>query len=123
MRLNSDLQHLASLLLARNDNEIKITRIIGRPSQIGHVGEFIASRIFDIELEESAVHRGSDGRIKSGPLARKSVNIKMCGKREGFLDMRPEYSPDYYMVLTGAKATTMSSKIRPAQGASMTCSV
>ena len=56
MNLDSDLQSLAALIRARNAIEIPITQIIGRPSQLGHIGEFIASRIFDIALEESAVH-------------------------------------------------------------------
>ena len=61
------------------------------------------------------MHRGSDGRFKSGPLAGKSINIKMYGKREGRLDIRPEYPPDYYLVLTGLRSTAMSSrkKTRP----------
>ena len=110
MNIDRDMEDLAHLLIARNANEIGITRIIGRPAQLGHIGEFIASRIFDIELEESAVHPGSDGRFRSGPLAGKSVNIKMYGKREGVLDTCPEYLPDYYLVLTGHKSTAMSSK-------------
>ena len=110
MNIDRDLEDLAYLLIARNANEIGMTRIIGRPAQLGHIGEFLASRIFDIELEESAVHPGSDGRFRSGPLAGKSVNIKMYGKREGLLDIRPEYLPDYYLVLTGPRSTAMSSK-------------
>ena len=112
MRLNrgDDLERLACLLRVRNANEIEITRVIGRPAQLGHIGEYIAGRVFDIALEQSAAHPGSDGRFKSGPLAGKSVNIKMYGKREGALDIRPEYVPDYYLVLTGPKSTAMHSK-------------
>ena len=105
MKLNysDDLQHLASLLHARNTNEIAIAQIIGRPAERGHIGEYIASRIFDIALEQSAVHRGSDGRFKSGPLAGKSVNIKMYGNREGIFDIKPECLPDYYLVQAGSE--------------------
>ena len=112
MRLTPDreLQRLADLLGARNTTEIEITQIIGRPAQIGHIGEYIASRMFDIALEPSAVHPGSDGHFNSGPLAGKSVNIRMYGKREGLLDIRREYLPDYYLVFTGPKSTTMDSK-------------
>lgn len=109
----SDLQRLASLIRVRNANEVEITRIIDRPAQIGHVGEYIASRIFDIALEDSAVHPGSDGRFGSGPFAGRSVNIKMYGKREGLLDIHPAYVPDFYLVLTGPRATTMTSRGTP----------
>ena len=104
-----DLQRLAGLLRARNANEVAITQVIGRPAQLGHVGEYIAGRIFDVVLEQSAVHAGSDGRFRAGSLAGKSVNIKMYGKREGLLDVRLEYVPDYYLVLTGPKSKAMNS--------------
>ena len=106
----TDIELLADLIRVRNANEVAITRIIGRPAQIGHLGEYIASKVFGIKLEESAVHAGSDGVFINGPLVGKSVNIKMYGKREGFLDIREEYVPDYYLVLTGPKATQLSSK-------------
>jgi hypothetical protein len=34
----------------------------------GHLGEWIASVVFDIELESSASAKGIDGRFRSGPL-------------------------------------------------------
>ena len=104
-----DLQCLAGLLRARNANEVEITQVIGRPAQLGHIGEYIAGQIFDVALEQSAVHPGSDGRFRAGPLVGKSVNIKMYGKREGLLDVRLEYVPDYYLVLTGPKSMAMNS--------------
>ena len=110
---DGDLQRLAELIRARNATEVEITRIIDRPAQIGHIGEYIASRVFDIVLERSAVNPGSDGRFSSGPLAGKSINVKMYGKREGLLDIRPEYLPDYFLVLTGPKSTAIDSKGRP----------
>ena len=61
------LERLADLIRERNANEVAITRIVGRPAQLGHIGEYIASRIFDIELEQDAAHRGSDGQFRSGP--------------------------------------------------------
>ncbi len=106
----SDIEHLADLVRVRNANEVAISRIIGRPAQVGHVGEYVASTIFGINLEDSAVHPGSDGVFTDGPFAGKSVNIKMYGKREGLLDIREEYVPDYYLVLTGPKAAPGTSK-------------
>ena len=48
-----DLQRLAGLLRARNANEAEITQVIGRPAQLGHIGEYIAGQIFDVALEQS----------------------------------------------------------------------
>ena len=107
---HTDIEQLAELIRVRNANEVAISRIIGRPAQIGHIGEYIASKIFGIELEDSAVHPGSDGRFIDGPLAGKSVNIKMYGKREGLLDIREKYVPDYYLVLSGPKSALLTSK-------------
>ena len=48
-----ELTALAELIRRRNAVERDISAITGRPALIGHVGEFIASRIFAIELEQS----------------------------------------------------------------------
>ena len=106
----SNLQHLARLLRKRNANEVAITRVIGRAALLGHIGEYIASQIFYVDLGQSAVQPGIDGHFKSGPLAGQSVNIKMYSKREGKLDVYPEYLPDYYLVLTGPKYVARNSK-------------
>ena len=42
-----------TLLRARNSIDAKIAKVIGRPVTAGHMGEWLASRIFDIQLEES----------------------------------------------------------------------
>ena len=107
---SADLQRLAHLIRERNANEVAITRIVGRPAQLGHIGEYIASRIFDIELEQDATHRGSDGHFRSGQLARKSVDVKFYAKREGLLDIKRMHLPDYYLVLAGPKSSATSSK-------------
>lgn len=112
---NDSLQHIADLLHTRNTIEVEIANIIGRPAERGHIGEYIAALIFDIDLKDSANYPGIDGFFRSGPLTGKSVNIKTYGKRESILDIRPEYLPDYYLVLTGHKTAATSSKgiIRP----------
>ncbi len=43
------LKNLAALVHERNEVSARITQIIGRPALIGHLGEFIAGEIFDIE--------------------------------------------------------------------------
>ena len=101
----NDLSELAALLRERNAVDERIGRLINRPMTAGHVGEWIASRIFDIQLEPTAVAKAIDGRFRTGPLAGKSVNVKWYLKREGMLDMTESPGLDYYLVLTGPKAT------------------
>jgi len=105
-----ELKELAELIRQRNALGKEITRIIGRPGQIGHLGEFIAARVFDIALETSAVNKGFDGRFRSGPLAGKSVNIKWYAKKEGLLDIRVDAVPDFYLVLTGPPTKVLHSR-------------
>jgi hypothetical protein len=63
-------------------------------------------------LEESASQRGVDGRFSAGPLRDLTVNIKWYAMQEGTLDINPDALPDYYLVLTGPKATSMTSRGR-----------
>jgi hypothetical protein len=88
------LQQLAQLLMERNVLDARISTIIGRPAQLGHIGEYLAAAIFDLALHESATHRGSDGHFRSGPLAGRSVNVKWYPKLEGVLDINQVHSPD-----------------------------
>lgn len=83
------LERLASLLGQRNAVDADIASVIGRPAVVGHIGEFIAAEVFDIDLERSATRPGYDGVFRSGPLAGATVNIKFYGKREGLLDIPP----------------------------------
>lgn len=111
----SDLEHLAALLSEMNSLETRISEITQRPATIGHTGEFIASQVFDIELEESATDKGFDGVFRLGDLAGRTVNIKWYGKLEYMLDINPHEVPDYYLVMTGPEAQLQSSRgsIRP----------
>lgn len=104
------LRKLAELIRARNALHEEISAIIGRPALMGHVGEFVASQIFNIQLEESAAAKGMDGRFTAGPLAGKTVNIKWYAKHEGVLDVQPDALPDYYLVLAGLKTAPASSR-------------
>jgi hypothetical protein len=104
------LERLAKLIQAKNKIDDEIAEVIGRPSLIGHIGEYIASEIFKIELEQSAVEKGIDGRFIQGPLKGQTVNIKFYAKRENLLDINPDYLPDYYLVITGPKSGPVSSR-------------
>jgi hypothetical protein len=113
--MDREIHKLAQLIRERNDIGSKISRVIGRPALIGHVGEFIASMIFDIRLEDSASSKSNDGYFQSGLLLGKSVNIKWYGKQESILDITPDSLPDFYLVMTGPKSAALSSRgdIRP----------
>jgi hypothetical protein len=110
-----ELGMLAELLRQLNDLGMRISQITQRPATIGHTGEFIASKIFNIQLQESASSEAIDGHFQSGPLKGSSVNVKWYAKHESILDITPDSLPDYYLVMAGPKSTTMSSKggVRP----------
>jgi hypothetical protein len=64
------LAELATLLRERNTLDARVGQLLDRPANTGHIGEWIAARIFDIQLETAANAAGIDG------------------KQEGLLDMR-----------------------------------
>ena len=109
------LSELAQLIREKNEHDARITDIVGRPALIGHMGEYIASRIFGIRLHESATHKGSDGEFTSGALAGCSVNIKWYAKNESVLDLHTTQPPDFYLVLTGPppSSTAVKGGVRP----------
>ena len=106
----SSIRELAELIKKKNQVANEISNIIGRPALIGHVGEYIASKIFKIKLSESATQKGIDGHFASGTMLGKSVNIKFYGKHEGILDINPKHLPDFYLILAGPKRPVASSK-------------
>lgn len=106
------LEELSELVARRNKVSTEIAAILGRPAQLGHLGEFIASALFDISLEPSANNKGFDGRFTRAPLAGKSVDVKTYAKREGIIDLRLDDLPDYYLILSGPRAPAASSKGR-----------
>ena len=106
----SDIKRLADLISRRNQVNKEISDLIGRPALTGHIGEYIASKIFNIELESSAARKGIDGRFTEGALKGRTVNIKIYGKREGLLDISLENLADYYLVMAGPQSQSMTSK-------------
>lgn len=109
------MERLAKLIQYRNKVSEEIAKIINRPALNSHIGEYIASQIFDISLNESANVKGIDGLFKTGPLRGKSVNVKLYEKKENILDISPGYLADYYLVLSGGTGDLLSSrgKTRP----------
>lgn len=105
------LLRLAALISERNFLEGQIAELVGRPGERGHVGEFIASLVFDIGLHGAATAKASDGFFQGGPLVGKSVNVKWYGRQEGLLDVSPDPGPDFYLVLTGPRAPAACSRL------------
>jgi hypothetical protein len=104
------VQTIAMLLRERNTIDAKIATIIGRPMTSGHLGEWIAARIFGIALESSATATAIDGRFTSGALLDRTVNVKWYLKREGLLDVTQSDTLDYYLVMTGPSAPAAHSR-------------
>jgi len=109
------LKHLADLIIQRNINEQEITALIGRPATIGYIGEYIASKMFNILLVESASQKSIDGHFMDAPFIGRTVNIKWYAKLEWILDITPEALPDFYFVLAGPRSemTTSRGSARP----------
>lgn len=105
-----DLFRLAELIRAKNNIDGQISQLIGRPALIGHVGEYIAAQIFDIQLVESAANKAIDGYFCTGPLAGKSVNVKWYPKQDGLLAIKPDSIPDYFLILSGPITPAASSR-------------
>ena len=106
----TNINRLAELIKSKNSIDNMIATHIGRPALPGHIGEYIAAHIFDIELCATANQRAIDGSFRSGALAGKTVNIKYYGKKENLLDITPDALPDFYLVLTGPKGQAVSSR-------------
>jgi hypothetical protein len=106
------IEQLAELLHERNVIDARIATVIGRPALPGHIGEFIAAEIFGLSLNESASAAASDGTFTGGPLAGKSVNVKLYGKNQGVLDLPAAGAQvaDYTLVLVGPRSAAGSSK-------------
>jgi hypothetical protein len=102
------LARAAALLHERNAIDAELARLMQRPMTSGHLGEWIAAQVFNIELEPSAVAAGIDGRFRAGTLQGRTVNIKWYLKHEGMLDTTKSAELDYYLVLTGPPAAAGS---------------
>ena len=99
--MKEDLLALSELVKQHNKITSDISKLIGRPALTGHLGEYIASIIFDIRLADSASNKAIDGWFSSGNLEGKSVNVKWFTSHDGLMNLCESNQPDYYLVLTG----------------------
>src|SRR5437588_5155010 len=103
----NNLPQLASLLKSRDAIDYKIATIIGHPTQVQSVGEYIASVIFGIALTRKiVVHKNSDGHFVRGPLAGQTVDVQWRTKHDGILHLKTDPLPDYYLVFVRSKDAT-----------------
>jgi hypothetical protein len=107
--LTGELEHLAELIKAKTEADLSIARVLGRPALPGNIGEFVAARVFGIDLMPSGSHAGYDGVFCAPPLAGRTVNVKTYSRNEWTLDIG-KHPCDYYLVLTGPPG---QARIRP----------
>lgn len=110
MSTADDLDRLAALLRQHNKITDEIASLIRRPAERGHVGEWIASKVFGIRLADAATERGFDGVFAGGSLEGRRVNVRWYGFREDMLDLDPSGRAEFYLVMTGAKRAAVSSR-------------
>jgi hypothetical protein len=84
-----ELERLAALVRIKNDADAAIAELIGRPSASGNISEFVAAKVFAIQLITSGSHPGHDGVFAAGSLVGKTVNIKTYSRHEFVLNISP----------------------------------
>lgn len=104
------LAEFAALIRERNSIDVRIGAMLDRPTSIGNIGEWIAAKVFDIELTAAANTAAFDGHFTTGALAGQTVNVKAYGRHESMLDVTRNPTLDYYLVMTGPKGALNSSR-------------
>ena len=67
VREDAELAELGALLRERNVLDARIGRLLDRPVNTGSIGEWVAARIFDVELETPRTPPGTtDGSPRAG---------------------------------------------------------
>lgn len=106
-----DIEKLASFLMERNEIDRKITEVIHRPAEKGHISEWIASKLFPIKLNYNGREKGYDGIFMDGTLEGKKVNVKYYSANQHIIDLNPNVGEDIFLlILTGPYSSVSSSK-------------
>ena len=106
----TNLPRLAELLRARNTVESNIANLLGSNVNLSTVGEYIAATIFTITLISSTQNNEFTGIFASQSLRGKTVDVQWYPRREGFLNVHAESTPDYYLVLAGPKQESSTAR-------------
>jgi hypothetical protein len=103
------LNQLADAIRQRNQAEDRIATIVGRPVSAGTLYQFVACRVFDIDLDgpDCDVLHGV-GRFCSGPLAGRSVAVRRTGVSTRSLDITIDPLPDFILVMACSDAVSVS---------------
>lgn len=111
----TQLAEFAALIRERNSIDARIGAILNRPATVGDIGEWIAAKVFDIELAATANNTAFDGHFKTGSLAGQTVNVKTYLQQYGSLDVTESPALDYYLIFAGPKSNLGSSRgtLRP----------
>ena len=62
-----DLERLAELIRIKNEADLGIANLLGRPCERGSIGEFVAAEIFAIQLMTSGSHLATIAYSLPGP--------------------------------------------------------
>jgi hypothetical protein len=102
----SHLPRLAELLRARNT----VANLLGESVSLSTVGESLATDIFGLTRLPPTSEREATCVFAHQPLTGKTVVVQWYPRREGFLNLRPESAPDYYLVLAGPKQESSTTR-------------
>jgi hypothetical protein len=95
---------MAALLRARNEADAVIAGLLRRPAEQGHLGEWLAVRLLELEPAPSA----RSARVRS-PAGRSTS--KSYGALQGILDLHEDdAATDEYLVLSGTREAAGSSR-------------
>lgn len=109
--ISTNIEELGELIGKRNGIEEKISEIIDRPAEKGHIFEYIASQLFPIKLNKSASKGGYDGIFTGGDLNGKKVDIKFHAINGHLINLNPKVDRDtYLLIFTGPYESVSSSK-------------
>jgi len=79
---DAQLAEFAVLLRERNSIGARIGAILNRPASVGNIGEWIAAKVFDIELTAAANNAAFDGHFTTGSLMGRTVNSRLTGGKK-----------------------------------------
>jgi len=108
-----ELERLAALVQIKNDADAAIAALRGRPSASGNIGEFVAARVFTIQLMTSGSHPGHDAETVSADMAPSMSPGRTLEARPNWSFCAPD--SDTLRVVTGRLCLPRSPRILAAR--------